>query len=220
MAALERAAEDPLLRRLVTAHILATGSTGTYFSEEGDSAQARARRWLQMIKAAKLERVEDAEYLGWVAYMRGDYTDAAHWLKLSGGTTPAALWLKAKLERRDGQLNEAVKAMADAWKILRDTRAYTRWAGTSQVSDYSESGRFSWSLSQEARGDFAALHLQRADFVQALDIFFKGNLWDDAAYVAESVLTITNLSATLTSFPPRWLRRRRSRQRSTAGKTN
>ena len=202
LAALQRAAEDPLLRRLVTAHILATGSTGTYFSEEGDSAQARARRWLQVIKAAKLERVEDAEYVGWIAYMRGDYTDAAHWLKLSGGTTPAALWLKAKLERRDGQLGEAVKAMADAWKILRDTRAYTGWAGPLQVSDYdSESGRFSWSLSQEARGDFAALHLQRADFVQALDIFFKGNLWDDAAYVAESVLTINELKRYVDQLP-------------------
>ena len=211
LAALERAAKDTLLRRLVTAHILASGSTGAYFSEESDSAQARARRWLQVIKAANLERVEDAEYLGWVAYMRGDYTNAAHWLKLSGGGTPAALWLKAKLERRDGQLNEAVKAMADAWKILRDTRAYTGRAGTSQVSSYySGLADFdyvyrdeasSWSLSQEARGDFAALHLQRGDFVQALDIFFKGNLWDDAAYVAESVLTINELKRYVGQLP-------------------
>src|SRR5437867_11903703 len=42
LAALERAAKDTLLRRLVTAHILASGSTGAYLSDEGDSAQARA----------------------------------------------------------------------------------------------------------------------------------------------------------------------------------
>ena len=199
------------LRRLVTAHILATGSTHTYFSEEAGAAQARARRWLEVIKAAKLSRVEDAEYLGWIGYMRGDYADAGRWLKLSSGTTPAALWLKAKLERREGHLAEAAKAMAEAWKTLRDEHAYTGWAGRSRVSDYYSGGDDfeyvyrgeapSWSLSQEASGDFAALYLQRADFVQALDIFFKADLWNDAAYVAERVLTTTELKRYVDQLP-------------------
>ena len=133
--------------------------------------------------------------------MRGDYADAAHWLKLSSGTTPAALWLKAKLERRNGRLAEAAKAMAAAWKTLRDEHAYTGWTAVSRPGD-SVSDTFSyvcrggeplWNLSQEASGDFASFHLQRADFIQALDVFFKGELWNDAAYVAERVLTTDEL---------------------------
>ena len=93
-----------------------------------------------MIQAANLSRVEESEYVGWIEYMRGDYADAAHWLKLSSGTTPAALWLKAKLERRNGRLAEAAKAMAEAWKTLRDEHAYTGWGGTSRVADYLSGG--------------------------------------------------------------------------------
>ena len=197
---LERAAKDPLLRRLVTAHILATGAAPSSFSEEGKNAQDRARRWLQMIQAANLPRLEESEYLGWIEYMRGDYADAAHWLKLSSATTPAALWLKAKLERRSGRLAEAAKAMAQAWKTLRDEHAYTGWTGAAWPGDYSDTfayvnrgGEPSWNLSQEASGDFGAFHLQRADFIQALDVFFKSELWNDAAYVAERVLTTDEL---------------------------
>jgi hypothetical protein len=117
--------------------------------------------------------------------------------------------LKAKLERRNGHLAEAVKAMAEAWKTLRDERAYTSWEGESHIAEYfGEEGGYiyrgeqpAWSLSQEASGDFAAFYLQRADFIQALDLFLKGNLWNDAAYVAERVLTTDELKRFVDDLP-------------------
>jgi hypothetical protein len=166
---------------------------------------------LEVIKSANLSQVDDAEYLGWIAYGRGDYLDATHWLKLSSEKTPAALWLKAKLARRSGNLADAVKAMTGAFEVLRDERAYADWAGTSQVADYysgeDESGYVYrgeapfWTLAQQASGDFAAFKLQRADFVQALDLLLKGEVWNDAAYVAERLLTTDELKRYVDQLP-------------------
>ena len=52
-----------------------------------------------------------------------------------------------------------------------------------------------WSFEQSASGDLGGLHLARGDFVQALDILLTGRLWEDAAYVAERVLTANELKA-------------------------
>jgi hypothetical protein len=81
---LTTAAKDPLLRRLVTAHILATESNASLFEAGPPTESAtvdRCARWLSVIKEAHLDRVEDAEYLGWVAYTDGKYQGAAHWLR-------------------------------------------------------------------------------------------------------------------------------------------
>src|SRR5271165_6348849 len=113
---LRSAAKDPLLRSLVTAHILAT-ETGT---ENADASQggsqsaspSRSARWLSVIKDANLEQVDEAEYLGWVAYNNGNYNEADRWLQLARNDSPAACWLRAKLQRRNGRLDEAAKSMA------------------------------------------------------------------------------------------------------------
>ncbi len=81
---------------------------------------------------------------------------------------------------------------------MRDTAAYTGWvAPTPPIEDeygtYPERG--SWTFEQSATGDLGGLHLARGDFLQALDILLKGKLWEDAAYVAERVLTANELKA-------------------------
>jgi hypothetical protein len=194
---LKEAAQDPLLRRLVTVHILATASSVYFYDLElNNPAARRCALWLPIIKEAKLGQVEDAEYLGWVAYNNGDYKSAEHWLDLSTGNTPAACWLRAKLQRRAGKLADAAKSMAKAWQGVRDTVAYTGWAAPAlpvegEYVTYPEGGR--WTFEQSASGDLGGLHLARGDFVQALDILLKGKLWEDAAYVAERVLTANEL---------------------------
>jgi hypothetical protein len=196
---LKEAAQDPVLRRLVTVHILATASSPDFYGGELNSTSAkRCARWLEVIKAANLEQVEDAEYLGWAAYTNGDYKSAARWLDLSKGDTPAACWLRAKLQRREGKLAEAAKSMAKAWQIVRDTSTYIGWAAPQapvedEYGTYPDRGR--WTFEQSASGDLGGLHLARGDFVQALDILLKGKLWEDAAYVAERVLTANELKA-------------------------
>ncbi|PYI66213.1 MAG: hypothetical protein DMF07_04215 [Verrucomicrobia bacterium] len=131
---LKAAAQDPLLRRLVTVHILATASSPDLYS--GDSSAApvnRCARWLNIIKQANIGKVEDAEYLGWVAYNNGDYKGAAHWLELSKGDSGAALWLRAKLQRRAGKLPDAANTMAQAVEWLKSSPAYTAPGGVDET---------------------------------------------------------------------------------------
>jgi hypothetical protein len=195
--ALRSAAKDPLLRLLVTAHILATESTAQNPTETESvrqtGPQTRCGRWLQAINEANLTQVDDAEYLGWVAYNNGSYSEAERWLKLARNESPAAAWLRAKLQRRKGQMNEAARSMESAWVSIHDLSNYTGWSGPTENRYVAEREAPFWGFDQSASGDLGGLRLERADFVQALETFWRGGLWDDAAYVAENVLSAAEL---------------------------
>ena len=201
---LRLAAQDPLLRRLVTVHILATATALDLYPSDSEAAPVnRSARWLNVIKQANLGRVEEAEYLGWVAYNNGDYKDAARWLELSKGDSGTALWLKAKLQRRAGKLADAANTMAKAWESLRNSPAYTPPGGTDEAwteFDYFPEGPH-WGWGQSASGDLGGLRLARGDFVQSLDTLLKGHLWNDAAFVAERVLTTNELKQYVDALP-------------------
>jgi hypothetical protein len=199
---LKTAAMEPLLRRLVTVHILATASSPDLDSADASNAPVnRCARWLNIIKQANVGRVEDAEYLGWVAYNNGDYKGAARWLDLSKGETTAALWLRAKLQRRAGKLAEAAGSMAKAVELLEHSPAYSISDESEEaITDYGGGGH--WSFDQSASGDLGGLRLARGDFVQAFDVLFKGRLWEDAAFVAERVLTTSELKEYVDAIPP------------------
>jgi hypothetical protein len=204
---LQAAAKDPLLRRLVTAHILATESNIALSEEKSSSTgsprASRCSRWLSVIKEVHLDQVEEAEYLGWVAYTDGKYQDAARWLELAKSDTPAAYWLRAKLEQRAGKLEDAAKSMVQAWQSIEPIETYTGWIGDSgQGENELPRADGSWSFVQSASGDLAALQLERAKFVPALDVLRKGGLWDDMAFVAERVLTADELKAYVDQLPP------------------
>lgn len=197
--ALKVAAADPLLRRLVTAHILATKSNSRWVRDSGSQSAKRCTDWLAAIKAAKVGKVEDAAYLGWTAYAAANYEEAAHWLDLAKKDAPAACWLRSKLQRRAGKLDDAARSMQQAWQTIIEPGAYSGWkpvgSGIADAGlDYgSDQGTFSFPAA--ATGDLGLLRLARGEFVQAMDTFLNGGLWGDAAYVAERVLTLDELKA-------------------------
>jgi hypothetical protein len=202
-AKLKAAAQDPLLRRLVTVHILATAVSPDYYYTEGLKKEGvnRPARWFNIIKQANLGQVEDAEYLGWISYSAGDYKGAAHWLELSKGGSAAALWLKAKLQLRAGKFADATNTMARAVEIMKTSPAYTSREGEEWATeDLSGKGEY-WGFASRASGDLGGLQLARGDFVQALDVLFKGQLWEDAAFVAERVLTANELKQYVDALP-------------------
>jgi hypothetical protein len=205
MTKLAAMAADPLLRRLETAHILATESgAGEWYRYETGPVSTRSARWMGVVKAAGLGRVEDAEYLGWVAYTTGNYKEAQRWLDLSSGESPAANWLRARLELRAGKTAAAAASMATAWEGIRNPGG--NYSGQ-KAPDWDNSiflySRDDADLTMEqwAGGDMGAVRLLRSDFVQALDTFLKGDLRDDAAFVAERVLTASELKAYVDRMP-------------------
>jgi hypothetical protein len=213
LSALKEAAKDPLLRQLVTVHILATQSDPDLSLDTQSETQSggqeqtpnRCARWLTAIIEEHIQHVENADYLGWVAYANGDYKGADRWLKLADPNSPAALWLSAKLLRRAGKLNEAAKAMAQAQQAIVPVSAYTGWTGNQEWDE----GGGHWSFGESASGDLGGLQLEQAQFIPALETFLKGGgndttftgesalggLWGDAAFVAERILTADELKA-------------------------
>ena len=206
IAKLKVLAKDPLLRRLETAHILATAPSpdSSSLAESGPAPVNRCARWLTIIKEANIRQVEDAEYLGWIAYENADYKGAAHWLELSKGDSPAAFWLRAKLQRRAGKLADAANNMARAVELLKSSPAYSPKGTSDERSNvyeiYPEGPE--WGFGQSASGDLGGLRLARGDFVQAFDALFKGKLWEDAAFMAERILTANELKQYVDSLPP------------------
>ncbi len=203
-ARLALSARDPLLRRLMNAHVLATETVSEdwRYPQEGNNApeeESRCKRWLTAVEKAGVDNIEDADQLGWVAYTAGKYADAERWLKLSSGESDAAQWLKAKLLRRAGKTEEAAKAMAAAWKTLR--------AEKSEPEETMDEGQFtSWTPGlnplQSASGDLGALYITRGDFVNAYDVLESGGMHEDAAFVAERVLTADELKQYVDSHYP------------------
>ncbi len=193
-ARLARAARDPLLRRLMNAHVLATETVGEGWRYPQDTSnpeeESRCKKWLAAVEKAGVSEIEDADQLGWVAYTAGKYADAERWLKLSSGESEAAQWLKAKLLRRAGKTEEAAQAMAAAWKTLRSEES-----GPDETTDDGQFTTWTPGLNplQSASGDLGALHITRGDFVNAYDVFENGGMHEDAAFVAERVLTADEL---------------------------
>ncbi len=199
---LKAAAQNPLLRRLVTVHILATASTPDLYADEtGNKPVNRCARWLNVISDLRPGQLDDAEYLGWVAYNNGDYKGAAHWLELSKGDSAAALWLKAKLQLRAGKFADATNTMARAVEIMKTSPGYTSREGEEWTTGDLFSQGEHWGFASTASGDLGGLQLARGDFVQALDVLFKGQLWEDAAFVAERVLTANELKQYVDALP-------------------
>jgi hypothetical protein len=204
--ALQAAAADPLLRRLVTSHILATESNRSYFYGKDELARAhnRCAHWLGSLKALQGSKIQDAEYLGWIAYADGDYKAAAEWLALANSDSPAACWLRAKLQLRAGKIAEAEKSMAQGWETLRDSGRYTGWVAAPGEAEETDDayGRNDWTFEKYASGDLGVMQLARADFTRSLDTFLNGKLWPDTAYVAERLLTADELKAYVARMPP------------------
>src|SRR5438034_10918481 len=199
---LKAAARDPLLRRLVTVHILATASTpDLYAAESGNKPVNRCARWLNVISDLKPGQLDDAEYLGWVAYNNGDSKGAAHWLELGKGDSAAALWLKAKLQLRAGKFADATNTMARAVEIMKTSPGYASREGEGWATEDLFAQGEHWGFASTASGDLGGLQLTRGDFVQALDVLFKGQLWEDAAFVAERVLTANELKQYVDALP-------------------
>ncbi|HEV7404932.1 MAG TPA: hypothetical protein VGO11_18460, partial [Chthoniobacteraceae bacterium] len=133
-AGLRVMAADPLLRRLETVHILATETVATFADWGSPEPRVnRIGRWLGILKEAGVKQTDEAEYLGFAAYRLGDYAGAERWLDLAKGGSGIAHWLRAKLQRRAGKMEDAAKSMLLAWEALNEQAKYVGWQPVAPV---------------------------------------------------------------------------------------
>ncbi len=185
---LARAAGNVTVRRVVTAYVLANGGpySWNYYDARGwNYNDALGRGWVAAVEAAKVSVAKDADRLAWAAYNAGKMDLAKRWVALAPKTSPMTRWIRSKLLLREGNVTAA---MADLSFVIRRVPVDRRGSGATTAD-----GHILWlaneSLPERVRGELGALKLSRSDYFGALGLFYVGGYWDDAAYVAECVLT-------------------------------
>lgn len=172
------AAKDEVLRQITTAHILATSTpSGNY--DQGSESMDRATNWLKTIESLKLDHLDGAASLAWVAYNNGKFREAESWLRLDNPATPLGNWLRAKLAMRKGDFSTASSIMAKVVPAL----------GPQTNEPYGEG----YQPTSSASADLGASLLAQGKFLEAFDAFWQGDCAADATYLAERVLTTEEL---------------------------
>ena len=194
----EMAIQSSVLRRLYTADLLCfacTAMSWNGFDEPMPERDTVLNQWLTAAEAAKVNDMEEAERLGWIAYSLGKFSDAERWLKLADPNTGLTLWLKAKLDLRAGNLERATQEMASALPMIPPFKHLeTRQIDLEGIDE---------ALPINAAvADLGLLKLATADFVQAFHLFIQGDYWQDAAFVAERILSLDELKKLVDSEYP------------------
>lgn len=162
---------DSLFRRIVTAYVLSWESQGSrqrWLVEQG-------RSWQRSVESSGIDPMDDADRLAWAAYRGGDFEGARRWLERVGEDSPVSLWVDSKLAARSGNLTRARELL-----VRIDTEAMAKLSCGDKGRLFDEMG---------------AIEVSRGDYSSALELFRKGNAWYDAAYVAESLMTVSELKS-------------------------
>ncbi len=188
-------ARDPAFRRVVTAWALADQSWSSGWSDNAPESRRGAEDWLDTIDATGAAEVPLAEQMALLAYQVGAWESARRWIDLAADS-PVAGWVRAKLMLREGRPDEAAAELARVVHAMpvepepRPRHAPPGFVDSLYVPDGDETnveGR------RQALGELGVLRLSRGEFVQSLDALLRAGFWQDAAHVAERVLTVDEL---------------------------
>jgi hypothetical protein len=183
------AMSDALLQRLTTAAALCGIGAMEGFSETNEQQEGPSN-WLRLLEKADAKQLKDADCVAWMEYQKGDYKAAERWLKLAESDSPYALWLKAKLTLREGNIDIAAKLLS---------RALPKLPPEKQLE--SRSMEFETMPGDVSKGDLGSLRVARADFVTAAKLFLNVRNCDDAVYLAEGVFTLPELKQFVKELP-------------------
>jgi cellulose synthase operon protein C len=200
--------DGPVAQRMLVAYALARLDERT-FDQPADTAAKPDPRLLALVQAIEqrgLDKVAGADRLASLAYEAGRYDMAARLADKSSG--PLAAWVRAKLALQKGDLAAANADYAEAAKAfpkVGDAQPALEPANIELLT-----------------GEHGVLALARGEYVQALGHLYDaasgvggdGNVYDedeevagagygnDAAYIAERVLTVDELKAFVDARAP------------------
>jgi hypothetical protein len=190
--ALTPLAVNPQTRRLVTAYLIS-------------QHQGNVKAWLEAVERADVKDVESAEQFALAAYQADEMELAIRWINRAG-SSPTAQWLTAKLYLRAGKVPKATEILSqivDSFPVEAPTNSTpeSSFADGLTVPDTSEGENL--TAGRYIRGELGALRLSRREYIQSLDLLLRGNFREDAAYVADHVLTTDELKAYVDdNWPP------------------
>jgi len=195
-------------RSVVTAYLI-SGKLDERFSMPDKSETNSIAAWLAAVEAAGVKDVDSAERLALAAYQEGEFELAQRWIKRAHNT-PVAQWLQAKLYLRAGKIAPAAALfaqLADRLPVVPESEA----ANSTEFADslhIPTGGSYAHELDNSAArvrvvAELGVLELSRGEFAQALDALLRSAFWQDAAYVAERVLTTDELKTYVDQNWPR-----------------
>ncbi len=166
-------ARDATARRLWTAYLLSLGTDRYYWDEEYNQQVLHAcQRWVKTLNAEDITSIDEYGNFAWLAYKSGDTQLAKEWLALAPPDAEVASWIAAKIAQCEGNLALAAHSLQKALKEP-ELNPYRRLI-------YAELGRVELALDEPQR---------------ALTAWLLGGHWEDAAYIAERVLSTDELVA-------------------------
>lgn len=208
---LARAAADPIARQLLNLELQATLDGPTYAGELDDYPRDTPEwppvEWLGALESKAPLPLEEGARVAWALYGGGRYEEARHWLEISAQDDPLAHWLHAKFDLRSGNLDAANQHLATAIR-LSSTRPdwkpgnpylETLWIHALEERRSASQGRL--------MADAGIVALAREDYTASLESLRHADYDEDAAYLAEWVLSADELIKHVRSVAPEWEKR-------------
>jgi hypothetical protein len=169
------------VQQLITAALIS--HVGWSYGEQPPAEQ----KMIKALTGSTVGNLDNADRLAALNYQIGDYATTQTLLE-HAGNGGLAWWLRAKMALRAGDKAAAASAYAKAAKAFPQDE---NWGDRSTSSgDYE-------TLKPGCRvdGESALLALDRGDYLQAFEQLYRSQdlYWEDAAVVAERVLTVDEL---------------------------
>lgn len=186
-AGLDALARNELARRVVTAWLV---SENRFEWEVPDTSAVRpatlGSRWLAAIERSGQKDVAFADLLAWSAYQAGDFAKAENWASRAPAESPRAAWVESKLALRRGDIKGATEKLSKAVRAMPAVASGE--VGSNDVGPEHPADR------RLAAGEAGVLLLTTRQYEEAIDFFIEAEAMNEAAYVAERLLTIDELA--------------------------
>src|SRR5262249_7973541 len=151
---------------VVTAYFVSRGNPR--YGAVGPSLEG-TKAWATALEQAQVGAVPDADRLAWLAYEAGLFGLAQQWSALAGDSGEAQ-WIRAKLALGGGNLKGGEKLLRAALE-----------------------GELSAAHRARVVAELSRTCLAQDDFPGALAAALLGGHWQDAAFVAERLMTLNEL---------------------------
>ncbi|RYD18647.1 MAG: hypothetical protein EOP88_21845 [Verrucomicrobiaceae bacterium] len=208
---LRLAAADPLVRRLINLDLHAAldgsgRSSVAPVSKDGADPAPKQWPWLTALQTLAPGDLDDGSRVAWALYSSGRYEESREWLALCPATDPLASWLQAKFDLRDGKLAEANKNLAEAIRLESQAAGWNPAnPGDSGMRWFADSVDVDGLNQSRLLADSGIVSLALKDYLAALESLRKGGFEEDAAYLAESIISTDGLLRHVRKVVPEWV---------------
>ena len=206
-ASFATAAGNPMIRRLLNLALHASLDGPKQMDIEPVPVGARQSppvEWLAALEAHADLPLDDGPRVAWALYSSGRLNESRKWLALSAKNDPLGMWLQAKFDLRDGKLDEANKHLTEAVNVKsKDADWSPRNPNLGQLWCFDIMER-QGAHQGKLLADAGIVALARKDYLSALESLRKGGFREDAAYLAESVISTDGLIKHVRKVAPAW----------------